>query len=74
MRRYLSHAWSRLCAVLRALERFAFESFRSDDLAGESLPDDIKRDLGIRDGRGSGRGEFRQEKLLAATRLPQGPL
>ncbi len=74
MRRYLSHAWTRVRAGLRALERFTFESFKPDDLAEESLSDDIKRDIGVRDGRGYFRSDFRQGKLRAAARLPQGPL
>ena len=75
MRTALLRAWSRLRAGLRTAEQFAFESFQPDNLADESLPDGLKRDLGLEDGRVDFLCDgFRQRKMLAATRLPQGPL
>lgn len=76
MRTAFLRAWSRLRAGLRTAEHFAFESFRPDNLADESLPDALKRDLGLRDGRAGvcGDSQFRWQKALEATRLPQGPL
>lgn len=74
MRTALLRAWSRLRAGLRTAERFILESLQPDNLV-ESLPDALKRDLGLEDGRIDYRcGGFRQRKMLEATRLPQGPL
>jgi hypothetical protein len=75
MRTALLRAWSRLRAGLRTTERFALKTFQTDNLAHESLPDGLKRDLGLRDGRIDFRCDgFRQSKMLEAARLPQGPL
>ncbi len=75
MRTALLRAWSRLRAGLRTAEQFTLESLQPDNLADESLPDALKRDLGLEDGRIDYRcGGFRQRKMLEATRLPQGPL
>lgn len=75
MRTALLRAWSRLRAGLRTAERFTLESLQPDNLADESLPDALKRDLGLEDGRIDYRcAGFRQRKMLEATRLPQGPL
>lgn len=75
MRTAFLRAWSRLRAGLRIAERFARESLAPDNLADESLPDGLRRDLGLEDGRVDFRCDgFRQRKMLAATRLPQGPL
>ncbi len=75
MRTALLRAWSRLRSGLRTAERFILESLQPDNLADESLPDALKRDLGLEDGRIDYRcGGFRQRKMLEATRLPQGPL
>ena len=71
MRTALLRAWSRLRAGLRTAERFTLESLQPDNLADESLPDGLRRDLGLEDGRVDG---YRQRKMLAVTRLPQGPL
>lgn len=75
MRTALLRAWSRLCAGLRTAERFTRESLQTDNLADESLPDGLRRDLGLEDGRVDFRCDgFRQRKMLAVARLPQGPL
>ena len=75
MRTALLRAWSRLHAGLRTAERFTLESLQPDNLADESLPDGLRRDLGLEDGRVDFRCDgLRQRKMLAATRLPQGPL
>lgn len=75
MRTALLRAWSRLHAGLRTAERFTLESLQPDNLADESLPEGLRRDLGLEDGHVDFRCDgFRQRKMLAATRLPQGPL
>lgn len=75
MRTALLRAWSRLRAGLQTAERFTLESLQPDNLADESLPEGLRRDLGLEDGRVDFRCDgFRQRKMLAATRLPQGPL
>ncbi len=74
MRTALLRAWSRLRAGLRTAERFALESLTPDNLADESLPDGLRRDLGLEDGRVDFRCDGFRRKMLAATRPPQGPL
>ncbi len=76
MRTAIWRAWSRLRAGLGRVENFAYQSLRTDNLADDSLPDVLKRDLGLKDGRAGfcGDARFRWQKALEATRLPQGPL
>ena len=75
MRTALLRAWSRLRAGLRTAARFTLASLRPDNLADESLPDGLRRDLGLEDGRVDFRCDgFQQRQRFAATRLPQGPL
>lgn len=76
MRDALKRAWFRLSAGLRLVEHFAFELLRPDHLEDDSLPDNIKRDLGLLDGRSGVRRQLsaRKSGMPEATRQPQGPL
>jgi hypothetical protein len=76
MRVAIKRAWFRMQAAPRLWDIFAFRATRRGNVVDDGLPDHIRRDLGLLEGRETkgDRTSFQKQKMLEAVRLQQGPL